>query len=208
MLPNIYKMELIMNKKLIVLMLAVAFGVTGCEVSKEDVMAKKYVLIAHNVSSIACSAFSIGYITEEYGLSGVNYHEDSDSQVSCLSYHKIDHYNCGTTDLKPEDTGYGSSSCAIGADAFNGGQDKNETVRRPYILVVDNVKSDMCGKIFIEPIADDKGYENISFYEDADASCNDTFQPPKYTCETKYLTPMDKGFGTSTCIVGSKEEPK
>lgn len=184
-----------------------AFALTGCEVPKEEVMAKKYVLIAHNVSSIGCSALTMGTITDTYGLRGVNYHEDSDAQARCLDYHKIDHYNCGTTDLMPDDDGYGSSACVIGADAFNGGQNKDETRNRRYILVVNDVDSDMCGKIFIEPIAADKGYKDITFYEEGDASCNDTFAPPRYACETKYLTPLDKGFGTSTCVVGSVKSP-
>ena len=195
-----------MKKRVLLALGAVALILTGCEVSKEEVMKKKYVLIAQHVSSMGCSFLTMGYIVKEYGLIGTNYHEDSDVNADCDDYGKIKDDTCGVTVLSSGSSGYGSSACAIGADALNGGQDKNGTKEKKYIFVVKNVRSDACGKIVIEPIAEDNGYTDVKFYEDKNADCND-FAATSYECEEKVLTGNDKGYGDSTCVVGTDTAP-
>ena len=195
-----------MKKRMLLALTAVALIVTGCEVSKEEVMKKKYVLIAQHVSSTACSFLGIGYVVDEYGLIGANYHEDSNVNATCADYGKVQDDTCGVKVLQAGSSGYGSSSCAIGADALNGGQDENGTKAKKYIFVVKNVRSDACGKIVIEPIAKDNGYTDIKFYEDKDADCNN-FAPASYECKEKVLANDDKGYGDSTCVVGTDIAP-
>jgi len=197
-----------MRKQLVLLttLLGLAFVATGCEVSKGEVAAKKYVLIAHNVSSMACSFVTMDTIVNKFGLKDTNYHEDSNPHATCADYNKTEGDTCGTTDLKSGDSGYGSSSCAIGANALNGGQNKNDTKAKKYIFVVKNVRSDACGKIVIEPIAKDNGYNDVTFYEDKNADCND-FGTAQYACKEKVLTDGEKGYGNSTCVVGTDTPP-
>ena len=194
-----------MQKKIFLGMLGLALVLTGCEVSKEEVMKKKYVLIAQNVESMACSFVTMDTITEKFGLKGTNYHEDSNRNADCAAYGKVKDETCGITQLTTGDNGFGSSACAIGADSLNGGQDKNATQTKHYVLLVQNVDPDLCGKIVIEPIATDEGYNDVTFYEDAHAECNDFSSDTQ--CKIKSLTNDDKGHGNSTCVVGTDTQP-
>ncbi len=195
-----------MKKRVLLALGAAALILTGCEVSKEEVMQKKYVLIAQHVSSMGCSFLTMGYIVDEYGLVGSNYHEDSNVNATCEDYGKVKDDTCGITVLKPGSSGYGSSACAIGADALNGGQDENATKQKHYLFIVKNVRSDGCGKIVIEPIAKENGYNDVKFYEDKNADCND-FNAASYECKEKVLVEGDKGYGDSTCVVGTDTPP-
>jgi len=197
-----------MRRQLVLLttLIGLAFITTGCEVSKKEVAAKKYVLIAQNVSSMGCSFVTMDYIVKEFGLVGTNYHEDPDASANCDDYGKTKDDTCGMTTLSSNDEGYGTSACAIGADALNGGQDENGTKAKKYLFIVKNVRSDACGKIVIEPIAKDNGYNDVTFYEDKNADCND-FSAAQHECKEKVLTGDKKGYGDSTCVVGTQTPP-
>ena len=196
-----------MRKRFVFLtaLIGFAFITTGCEVSKKEVMKKKYVLIAQNVESMACSFITMDTIVKKYGLVGTNYHEDSNAKANCSDYGKTKDDTCGVTQLKAGDQGFGGSACAIGADALNGGQDENATKEKKYLFIVKNVRPDACGKIVIEPIAKDNGYTDVKFYEDRNADCNNFDNT--YECKDKVLTESDKGYGDSTCVVGTNTAP-
>ena len=187
-------------------MIATAFITTGCEVSHDEVAAKKYVLIAQNVSSLACSVIAMGYIVEEYGLIGTNYHEDPKKTADCSDYDKIQYRTCGVTQLKDGDDGYGQSACAIGADSLAGGQDKNATIKKNHILIVERIDPNVCGKIVMDKIAEDNDMSgDIQFYQDNNASC-DQFDDKK-SCSTTYsdaITNLQPG--NATCVVGADKK--
>jgi len=190
-----------MKTKIMLGLMASALILTGCEVSKEEVMKKKYVLIAQNVSSLGCSFITMGYIVDKFGLVGSNYHEDSNADATCEDYGKVKNDTCGVTELKSGDSGFGASACAIGADSLSGGQDENATKTKKRILIVKNIDPDACGKFVIEPIAEDEGYNDVKFYEDKNAKCSDFTSATE--CKTKVLQDDDKGYGNSSCIVGT-----
>ena len=199
-----------MKTKIMLGLVASALILTGCEVSKEDVMKKKYVLIAQNVSSTACSFLTMGYIIDEFGLIGSNYHEDSNANTDCAAYGKEKGKTCDIKVLKPGNSGYGSSACAIGADSLAGGQDENATKEKKNILIVTDIAPDACGKIAIKAVADDQGYTgDLAFYGDASnhTSCSDF---PGTTCKVAAVD-ADKypaAHGSTTCIVGTDTPPK
>ncbi len=196
-----------MKTKMLLTLSAVALILTGCEVSKEEVMKKNYVLIAQNVESMACSFLTIGYIVDEFGLKGANYHEDSDSHATCSDYGKVKNENCGVTELKNGDKGFGGSACAIGADSLNGDQDENATKKQKYIYIVRKVNPDLCGKHVIGKIAEDNGYSgNIAVYTPQNnVDCGDF---PDATCDnSKVLDDNNKAYGDSICVVGAEHGP-
>jgi hypothetical protein len=114
--------ELYIMKRKIVTALAVLTALsvlTGCESTKKEVMAKRYNLVIHNVSSTACSFLVIGEIQKEYGYDDVLYHEDV-AGVTCEDYDKTKGEFCKIKDAKEElgedHAGVGSSSCVLGTD--------------------------------------------------------------------------------------------
>ena len=198
-----------MKAKIILGLLTSAFILTGCEVSKEDVMKKKYALIAQNVSSTACSFLTMGYIIDEFGLIGSNYHEDGDATTDCEAYGKEKGKTCDVKTLKPGSKGYGGSACAIGADSLAGGQDENTTKKKGNILIVTEIAPDACGKIAITRVADDQGYSgDLAFYGDLSnhTSCSDF---PTATCKVAAVDAekYPAAHGSTTCIVGTDTPP-
>jgi hypothetical protein len=108
--------EMSMKKYASVVFVGLLFILPGCESSKSEVAAREYNLIVHHVSSTACSSMVIGYVADEYGYSDVNFHQDSDSNVSCEDYGKTRGKDCETAELSSGDQGYGGYSCVLGTD--------------------------------------------------------------------------------------------
>ena len=199
-----------MQKKIFLGMLGLALILTGCEVGKKEVMKKKYVLIAQNVESMACSFLTMDYIIDEFGLVGSNYHEDSNAGATCEDYGKEKGKTCDIKTLKPGNKGYGGSACAIGADGLNGGQDENATKAKKNILIVTDIIPDACGKIAIKTIADEQGYTgDLSFYGDTTnhTTCSDF---PGTPCKDAVVDAekYPAAHGSTTCIVGTDTPPR
>ncbi len=110
-------------KQSIVLVLAAAALLTGCESSKQVVAAKHYNLIVHNVSSMACSFVTMDTIQEKYDIKDVVYHEDANG-VTCADYNHTDDDTCKVVDAKEElgenSDGIGDRSCILGSDTKPG----------------------------------------------------------------------------------------
>ena len=199
-----------MHKTILTGLTGLALMITGCESPKEDVEAKKFVVIAQNVSSLACSELAMGTIAKTYGLVNVNYHEESNPNTTCSEYGKTEYYNCYTSQLDSGDEGYGGSACAIGADSLAGGQDPEATKKKKYFLLVHDYDEDYCGKFVIDKIAEDNGYKDITFYADSGASCRDF--PDATGCHEKYIQThtvearvMTK---SSVCVAGTNTPPE
>ena len=101
------------------LLSAAALLFTGCESTKEEVVAKQYNLIVHNVSSMACSFLVMDTIEKEYEIEGVLYHEDANG-VTCADYNHTDGDTCKVVDAREElgedHSGIGNRSCILGSD--------------------------------------------------------------------------------------------
>jgi len=199
-----------MRKIILASLMGLLLVLTGCESSKEDVKTKKFVVIAQNVSSTACSFWAMGTIERTYGLVNVIYHEESDPTTTCSDYNRFKYYDCYTTKLEAGDKGHGSSACALGADSLAGGQNKTATQKKKYFLLVHHYDADYCGKFVIDKIAEDNGYKDITFYADADASCNDF--PDAVDCHDKYTQTHEvEGrvmTGASICVAGTDTPPE
>ena len=198
-----------MRKIVLTILAGLVLVLTGCESPKEDIKKKKFVVIAQNVSSLACSSWAMDTIENTYGLENVVYHEEENPATECSDYNRMEYYNCYTTKLDSNDTGYGSSACALGADSLAGGQNPEATKKKKYFLLVHHYDADYCGKFVIDKIAEDNGYKNISFYADADASCGNF--PNEIQCRDKYAgtnkVELRVMAGSSVCVVGTDTPP-
>ena len=108
-----------MQKTSFVILLGAAVLLTGCEATKEEVMAKRYNLIVHNVSSIACSFVVMDTIEETYEIEDVLYHQDVNG-VTCADYNHTEGETCKVVDARDElgedHSGIGNHSCVLGSD--------------------------------------------------------------------------------------------
>ena len=199
-----------MRKIILTSLTGLVLLLTGCESPKEDIEARKFVVIAQNVSSLVCMNWAMPTIENTYGLENVIYHEEDNPATECSEYNRLKYYDCYTTKLDSDNPNYGSSACALGADSLAGGQDRATTKKKKYFLLVHHYDADYCGKYVVDKIAEDNGYKNVSFYAAADASCSDfpdqidcsNKYDRKYAVETRVMT------GSSVCVLGTDTPPK
>ena len=199
-----------MQKIILTSLIGLVLILTGCESPKEDIEAKKFVVIAQHVDSLACSAVAMNTIEDSYGLVNIKYHEEDNPTTECSEYKRLKYYDCYTTKLDSDNPNYGSSACALGADSLAGGQNPEATKKKKYFLLVHHYDADYCGKFVIDKIAEDNGYKDVTFYADADASCDDF--PNATDCHDKYTQTHgveDRVMtGTSICVAGTDTAPE
>lgn len=203
-------------------LLGAAFLLTGCESSKEEIVAQPINIVAHNLSSTACSFIAIDTIRKKAGVTKLLYHED-DNSVSC------DDYN-GKTGICIEkenliakgSTGYGDRACIFATDEIPDAQsaeDKNKQAADPadvtakeYLLIVSHTNKYSCNAYSITGLADKYNYShNLKFYidESGAATCG-SYGKDQDHCEERDLkekVEKDVLVGKWSCVIGTDQAP-
>jgi hypothetical protein len=199
-------------KKTFASALIIAAVLAGCESPKEDVIAKDYVLIVHNVSSMGCTSFGMDAFKSEFGITReVLYHEDIDNTVDCNDYEHEPEKTCWAETLTGNGTGIGDHVCAIGIDEADEPDTSNEEVvkKQTYVAIIPNVSSLACTKGGIDKVLKDHGYSGTSYeftQEEANINC-DNFSGT--TCQVLNGPDEDEaGYSKDfSCVIGTNDKP-
>jgi len=187
--------------------------ITGCESPKKDVVAKDYVLIIHNVSSMGCSTFGMDTFKKEFGLEKrvVLYHEDPDNAADCNDYEHELKKTCWAKELTGSGDGSGDNVCAIGIDEVAEPDTSNEAEvkKQKYVAIIPHVSSLACTKGGIDKVLEDHDYKGTEYeftQETADTKC-DRF--PGTTCEEMNgLEEEEAGYSKNlSCVIGTQDKP-
>ncbi len=190
-----------------------ALLLTGCESPKEDVVARDFVLVVHNVSYWGCSSFGMNVFKKKYGFTNriVLYHEDNDNTADCDDYEHELKRTCWEESLSGSGTGVGDHVCAIGIDEVDEPDTTNEekVKEQKYVAIIPHVSSLACTKGGIDKVLEDHDYTGTQYtytQEKADVQC-DSF--PGTEC--KVLSGLEKeeaGYSENlSCVVGTEDKP-
>jgi hypothetical protein len=188
-----------------------ALMLTGCESTKEEVVAQDYVLIVHNVSSAGCSFVGIGEFKSQYGLEkhSVLYHEDVDNTIDCDDYEHEANKSCWEESLTGSGTGTGNHACAIGIDEVTEPDTTYEDAvkQQKYVAIIPHVSSLACTKGGIDEVLKDHGYTGRDYVftqERSDITCS---RFPDTTCQV-LDGPQEGEAGYSdrlACVIGTDD---
>jgi hypothetical protein len=181
--------------------------VTGCESSKKDVVAKDYVLIVHNISSMACSFVGMSIFKEKYGLENreVLYHEDADNTINCDDYGHVKDKTCWEETITD-----GSDACAIGIDEADepDTSGKDDVKKETFVAIIPHVSTLACTKGGIDKVLEDYGHGDSDYtftQETSSVTCADF---PGTTCKTfKGLEEDEAGYSKDfSCVIGTSDK--
>jgi len=211
-----------MKTKVIFGLAAGALILTGCENTKEEVMAEPINIIVHNVSSLACSSLAIDKIKEKAGVSKLLYHEDNNN-VTCDDYNAKTGLCVEKFDLIARGSkGYGNRACIFGTDEVpkSKGQDietdnVNDVTAKEYLLIVKHTSKFSCNAYTIEDIAKKYDYNTeLKFYIDKDgtANCNSYGRTNSKAdkcqeADLKNKVKKEVLIGNWTCVIGTNKAP-
>ncbi len=213
-----------MKKSLMVSsLIGVALMVTGCESSKKDIVAMPLNIIAHNLSSTACSFLAIGTIKEKAGFTNLLYHEDANT-VTCDDYNGKSGLCIEENDLIAKgSTGYGDRACVFASDEApqvkkkddKETKDVNNVTSKNYLLVVKNTSTFSCNSYSISEVSKKYDYKgDLIFYIDKDNTATCASYGRTATsgdkCEEGDINDKVTNktlIGEWTCVIGTDQAP-
>ena len=210
-----------MKTKIMLGLVASALILTGCESTKEEVVAQPINIVAHNLSSMACSFLAIDTIKEKAGVTKLLYHEDANT-VTCDDYNGKTGLCVEKFDLIAKGSeGYGDRACIFGTDEVPEAKDQSSkttegvVAAKTYLLIVKNTNKYSCNAYTIGDIAKKYDYDtDLKFYidETGKAECNsygraNTKADKCKEADLKSKVSKDVLIGDWTCVIGTDKKP-
>lgn len=206
------------------------------EQPKDEVLAKKYLVVLQNMNDVGCNDLSVGIVASHLSLlennNTVVYASDPNPSSTCNDFNMSNNRKCFIQDASDklpngEDISKyagNAKSCLIASDKFNVGQAESlqDVVTKPksgntrYILLVSNIDPELCGGPIIFPLSEDEGYKNVSFFGTEETmSCDDrslqgdgsfTVKCDEY--DIRDHTDDYDAEGNASCVVGTDTKPE